>query len=77
MSLEADAVLIEIMLTELKVDHSAEEAITQIKEKNYMVRFTGKDAKNEKKVERILLVGIGYDKQTKKHKCKIEEQKLV
>lgn len=64
------------IILELKVDHSPEEAITQIKEKNYMVRFTGKDAKNEKKIERILLVGIGYDKQTKKHRCKIEEQKL-
>lgn len=65
------------IILELKVDHSPEEAITQIKEKNYMVRFTGKDAKNEKKIERILLVGIGYDKQTKKHKCKIEELKLA
>lgn len=65
------------MILELKVNHSPEEAIDQIREKNYLVRFTGKKAKNEKKIERILLVGIGYDKQTKKHRCKIEEQKLV
>ena len=65
------------MILELKVNHSPEEAIDQIREKNYLVRFTGKKAKNEKKIERILLVGIGYDKQTKKHRCKIEGQKLV
>lgn len=65
------------IILELKVDHSPEDAITQIKEKNYLVRFTGKKVKNEKKIERILLVGIGYDKQTKRHRCKIEEQKLV
>ena len=58
------------IILELKVDHSPEEALAQIKEKNYALRFTGK------KVKKVLLVGIGYDKKDKKHKCKIEQQIL-
>ena len=58
------------IILELKVGHSPEEALAQIKEKNYALRFTGKKAK------KVLLVGIGYDKKNKKHKCKIEQQIL-
>ena len=65
------------IILELKVDHSPEEAIEQIKEKNYMLRFTGNTSEHQKvKIRRVLLVGIGYDKETKKHRCKIEEIKL-
>ena len=65
------------IILELKVDHSPEEAIEQIKEKNYMLRFTGNTSEHQKvKIRRVLLVGIGYDKETKKHHCKIEEIKL-
>ncbi len=60
------------IILELKVDHSPEEAIQQIKEKNYMVRFLGKLAQKVGKTQRILLVGIGYDKVNKKHRCKVE-----
>ncbi len=42
-----------------------------------MIRFTGQEVKKDKRVNRILLVGIGYDKQTKKHRCKVEEIKLI
>lgn len=65
------------IILELKVDHSPEEALAQIREKNYMIRFTGQKVKKDKRVNRILLVGIGYDKQTKKHRCKVEEIKLI
>lgn len=59
------------IILELKVDHSPEEAIAQIREKNYAVRFDGKILPNG----RILLVGISYDREKKIHHCKVEELK--
>ena len=52
------------IILELKVEGSAQEAIEQIKEKNYMERV--------KHCSDILLVGICYDKQSKHHTCQIE-----
>ena len=60
------------IILELKVDHSPEYAIEQIKNKNYAERFTVKTTKTRKKPQRILLVGIAYDKEKKKHSCKVE-----
>ena len=57
------------LLIELKYDKSAQTAITQIKEKNYL-QFL-KDYKGE-----VLLVGINYSKGTKTHQCIIERAKL-
>ena len=54
------------LLIELKFDKSAQSAITQIKEKNYLQFF--KDYKGE-----VLLVGINYSKDTKTHQCIIEK----
>lgn len=59
------------IILELKVDHSPEEAIAQIKEKNYTARFSAR-AQLRTKPKRILLVGIGYDKAEKRHNCKVE-----
>ena len=56
------------MIVELKHDNSVESAIEQIKEKQYTDCL--KDYSGE-----ILLVGINYDKETKKHSCKIEKAK--
>ncbi len=56
------------MIVELKYDSSAESAIEQIKEKQYMDCL--KDYSGE-----ILLVGINYDKESKRHLCKIERAK--
>lgn len=53
------------LIVELKWNQSAEGAIQQIREKQYvqaLSEYTG----------RILLVGINYDKSTKKHQCVIE-----
>lgn len=58
-------------ILELKMDHSPEEAIHQIKEKNYPVRFLGKK-QQDGKPQSILLVGIGYDRAKKTHRCKVE-----
>ena len=54
------------LLMELKFDKTAESAITQIKEKNYIEFFKG--YKGE-----VLLVGINYSKDTKTHQCVIEK----
>ena len=54
------------MVIELKWDQDANAAIQQIKEKNYPKIL-------EKYKDDLLLVGISYDKQTKKHTCRIEE----
>ena len=57
------------LLIELKFDKSAQTAITQIKEKNYLQFF--KDYKGE-----VLLVGINYSKDTKTHQCIIERTQI-
>ena len=54
------------LVVELKYDKSVDGAIVQIKEKHYakaLESYTGK----------LLLVGINYDRGSKKHSCKIEE----
>lgn len=53
------------LVIELKYNQTVDTAISQIKNKNYssiVSEYTGN----------ILLVGINYDKETKKHTCKIE-----
>ena len=60
------------IILELKVDHTPEEAISQIKDKKYALKFQGKLEEQPKYTGRILAVGIGYDKQTKEHSCKVE-----
>ena len=53
------------MVIELKWDQAAQTAIGQIRGRNYPERLKG--------FEKILLVGISYDKDSKKHECIIEE----
>lgn len=66
---KADAALI----LELKVNHTPEEAIAQIKAKDYPVRLSGRLGEQQKFTGRILLVGISYNTKTKSHACKVEE----
>lgn len=54
------------MLVELKWDCSAQGAIQQIKEKNYTGVL-------EEYKDNLMLVGINYNRQTKKHECIIEK----
>ena len=56
------------MIIELKYDKDADTAIKQIKEKKYFFGL-------EKYLDNLLLVGINYDKETKKHTCVIEKYK--
>ena len=60
------------IILELKVGFTPEEAINQIKEKQYALKFRGKVGEKTKYSGRILAVGISYDKKTKKHSCKVE-----
>lgn len=55
-------------VVELKWDKGADTAIRQIKEKRYAGRLSGYSQK-------VLLVAVNYDKETKKHECVIEEIK--
>ncbi len=54
------------LVVELKWDRTAKGAISQIKSKNYVSAL--KDYKGN-----ILLVGVNYEKKTKKHQCRIEK----
>ena len=54
------------MIVELKFDGSAEGAIAQVRERNYPQLV-------QEFADRLLLVGINYDKKTKKHECRIEK----
>lgn len=60
------------IILELKVDHTPDEAIQQIKEKNYALRFRGKKGEKSKYSGRILAVGISYGREEKNHFCKVE-----
>ncbi|SFP63312.1 PD-(D/E)XK nuclease superfamily protein [Ruminobacter amylophilus] len=55
-----------LILIEFKYDDSAEEAIKQIKEKEYFKRYAGQ-------YRNIILVGINYSTKTKDHQCLIEK----
>ena len=54
------------MIIELKYDKDADTAIKQIKEKKYFFGL-------EHYLDNLLLVGINYNKDTKKHSCIIEK----
>lgn len=64
----ADAIILE-----LKVDSTPEEAVRQIRDKRYALRFKGKIGEKQRYTGRILGVGISYDKKSKEHFCQIEE----
>lgn len=59
-------------ILELKIDSTPEEAVQQIKNKNYVFRLQGKLGERKKYTGRILAVGISYDRKTKEHACKVE-----
>ncbi len=57
------------LVVELKYDKSASAAIQQILDRRYMQVFDGYTGE-------VLLVGINYDRNTKKHQCKIKKIKM-
>lgn len=60
------------IIIELKIDADPQEAIQQIKDKEYILRVKGKLAERPKYTGRILAVGICYNTKTKEHYCKVE-----
>ena len=60
------------IILELKVGRTPEEALDQIKQKKYAMKFEGKLGETPKYSGRVLGVGIAYDKKTKVHSCKVE-----
>ena len=54
------------IIVELKYNKDADAAIDQIKRKQYPAKVT-------QYADRLLLVGINYDRQTKTHTCCIEK----
>ena len=62
------------IIIELKVNHTADEAIQQIKDRQYALRFQGKFGEEPEYTGRILAVGIAYNKDdtNKQHECKVE-----
>ena len=62
------------IIIELKVNHTAGDAIRQIKDRQYALRFEGRIRESPEYTGRILAVGIAYDKGDlkKRHECKVE-----
>ena len=63
-------VCLSAIILELKCDKNARSAISQIKAKNYqgiVTEYSGE----------IILVGVNYDRKTKRHTCKIEKCNLA
>ena len=58
------------IVVELKFNKSADAAIDQIKRKEYPAQIANY-------TDRLLLVGINYDRETKQHTCQIEQYKQV
>jgi len=56
------------IVLELKCNKDADTAICQIKRKQYPEKIA-------EYADNLLLVGINYDKQQKKHECRIERYK--
>lgn len=66
-SVDADGIILE-----LKVDHTPDEALRQIKERRYDLKLRGKLEEESRCSGRILAVGITFDRKRKVHSCKIE-----
>lgn len=62
------------IILEIKVNHTAEEAIRQIKDRQYGLRFMGKFGEQAEYTGRVLAVGIAYYKEDagKRHQCRVE-----
>lgn len=60
------------IILELKVGHTPEEAIRQIRDRKYVLKFEGKLGEKPRFTGRILGVGIAYDRDTKIHSCRVE-----
>lgn len=62
------------IIIELKINHTADEAIAQIRDRQYALKFEGKLGQKPEYTGRVLAVGIGYrkDDTAKRHECRVE-----
>lgn len=62
------------IIIELKVNHTPEEAIQQIRDRQYALSFEGKFGEHPEYTGRVLAVGIAYSKKDEqnRHACKVE-----
>lgn len=62
------------IILELKVNHTPEDALRQIRDRKYALRFEGKLGETPDYTGRILAAGISYykDDPNKRHQCKME-----
>lgn len=60
------------IILELKVGYTAEDALRQIRDKKYAMKFDGRLGEEPKYTGRVLGVGIAYDKAAKSHSCRVE-----
>ncbi|MCI9167967.1 MAG: hypothetical protein HFH01_07270 [Dorea sp.] len=60
------------IILELKINSMLKETIQQVKDRGYALRFKEKFGGKPKFTERILAVGISYEKKTKRHSCSVE-----
>lgn len=60
------------LILELKVDSTPQQALCQICEKQYVLRFLPKLGEAPRYTGRILAIGISYDRKSKKHSCKFQ-----
>ncbi len=56
------------------MNHSAADAVMQIKDRQYALRFEGKIGERPEYMGRVLAVGIAYykDDSSKRHECRVE-----
>jgi hypothetical protein len=64
---DADAIILE-----LKVNHTADEALQQIKDRKYALKFDARLGGKPEYTGRVLGVGIAYHKDSKVHECRVE-----
>lgn len=60
------------IILELKIDHTPEKTLEQIRTRDYLLKFQGRLGDAPRYTGRILAVGMSYDRKTKKHSCKVE-----
>lgn len=60
------------IILELKAGSTAEDALQQIRDKKYAMKFDGRLGEEPKYTGRVLGVGIAYDKAEKSHSCRVE-----
>lgn len=60
------------IILELKSASTARDALQQLKDRRYAMKFQAKPGEKQKYTGRILAVGISYDKKNKKHSCEAE-----